>query len=300
MPVSASSRPKRAASPRSDLVAVEHELGAALDHRAAGLVRPHAAADAVARLEHEDVDAAVRELGGGGQAGEPGSDDDGLAHAARTIGQAPSPAACCPAGGQLPSGGREPRSSSFGDRLRRVPHRDVAGAGERDAADGGGRCAGRRDEAVVLGPAERDRHADVLEAGEAPGAHRAVDRLEARRVGVGADEPQRSLGRHARRRSATVPASATRRPAGLRTSAGSSGRTARARPRATPRLGASGSGHSPAGAIAVTDRAWPAAASSSATQPPSELPGHVVRAAGQAGSPRRPRRARRASAGRRR
>ena len=45
-----------------------------------------------------------------------------------------------------------------------------------------------------------------------------------------------------------------------------------ARPRAVPRLGASGSGQRPAGAIAVTERAWPAAASSSATQPPSELP----------------------------
>ena len=134
----------------------------------------------------------------------------------------------------------------------------------------------------MLGPRERDRDADVLEAGEAPGAHRAVDRLEARRVGVGADEPQRSLGRHARRRALTVPASASRRPAGLRTSAGSTGRDRPARGRArSPRLGASGSGHSPAGAIAVTDRAWPAAASSSATQPPSELPGHVVRAAGR-------------------
>ena len=68
-----------------DLVAVEHELGAALDHRAAGAVRPHAAADAVARLEDEDVDAAVRELGGGCEAGEPGSDDDHIGHAARTI-----------------------------------------------------------------------------------------------------------------------------------------------------------------------------------------------------------------------
>ena len=44
------------------LVAREHELGAALDHRASHAVRPHAAADPVAGLEDAHVDAAVGEL----------------------------------------------------------------------------------------------------------------------------------------------------------------------------------------------------------------------------------------------
>ena len=44
------------------LVAREHELGAALDHRATHAVRPHAAADPVAGLEDAHVDAAVGEL----------------------------------------------------------------------------------------------------------------------------------------------------------------------------------------------------------------------------------------------
>ena len=71
---------------------------------------------------------------------------------------------------------------------------------------------------------------------------------------------------------AIVPPSAARRPRSLRSSAGMTGRSARASARAVERLGISGCAHSPAGAIAVTDWAWPARASSSATQPPSELP----------------------------
>ena len=85
-----------------------------------------------------------------------------------------------------------------------------------------------------------------------------------------------------------MPASAIRRPRSPRISAGRNGRAARASRRAVERLGISGSGHSPAGAIAVTERAWPARASSSATQPPSELPATCGRSrpsASSCGSP---------------
>ena len=111
-----------------DLVAVEHELGAALDHGAAGAVRPHAAADAVARLEHADVDAAVRELGRGCEAGEPGADDDDLGHAGPD---------------DRPSG----RSRAAAARRRR-PARPTSGRGRRPAARRCGRwAAGERDDA---------------------------------------------------------------------------------------------------------------------------------------------------------
>ena len=65
-------------------VAGEHELGAPLDHaaRRPHAVRPHAAAHAVARLEHEHVEPPVGQLGRGGEAREPGADDDRAIHAA--------------------------------------------------------------------------------------------------------------------------------------------------------------------------------------------------------------------------
>ena len=63
------------------VVALEHELGAALDRRQRAARRrerfgPHAAADAVARLEHHDVvNAGAHELGRRRQAGEAGAHD---------------------------------------------------------------------------------------------------------------------------------------------------------------------------------------------------------------------------------
>ena len=61
----------------------------------------------------------------------------------------------------------------------------------------GGSLRGRPTSRSCSGHAERDRHADLGELGEAPGAHRRVDVREARRPGVGAHEPQRGVGRHA-------------------------------------------------------------------------------------------------------
>ena len=68
------------------VVAVEHELRAALDHRAREPRGPDAPADAVARLQHEHVRAALREPVGGGEAREARADDDrAAAHARWTI-----------------------------------------------------------------------------------------------------------------------------------------------------------------------------------------------------------------------
>ncbi len=78
---------------------------------------------------------------------------------------------------------------------------------------------------------------------------------------------------------------AARRSAGTRASAPANGRAARAAARAELRRGGSGSGHSPAGPIAVTERARPAKASSSATQPPSELPATAKSSIPRAASP---------------
>ena len=62
---------------------------------------------------------------------------------------------------------------------------------QEDLARGGRDVARPRDEPVVLGPRECERYRDLGEAGEAPGPHAGVDRLEAGRVRVGAHQRER-------------------------------------------------------------------------------------------------------------
>ena len=88
------------------VVAREDELGAQLDDGAVReLPRPDAAADPVARLEHDHLDARGGERVGRGEAGEPGA-DDGDAH-----GPAPSSSART-RGARPPSGGATARRRS--------------------------------------------------------------------------------------------------------------------------------------------------------------------------------------------
>ena len=136
-----------------------------------------------------------------------------------------------------------------------------------------GTVARAGDEPVVLRPGERERDVDLGQPGEAARPHARVGGLEAGRVRVGAHELQRRGVRHPlrvrdRRRRARPGARA--RCAAARGSTGPQRAGERRAPASA--CGRSGCAHSPAGAIAVTDRAWPASASSSATQPPSELP----------------------------
>src|SRR5690348_16832716 len=59
------------------LVAGQHELGAPLDERAVReALRPDAPADAVARLEHDDLVPGTDECIGGSEARKPGADDE--------------------------------------------------------------------------------------------------------------------------------------------------------------------------------------------------------------------------------
>ena len=158
------------------------------------------------------------------------------------------------------------------ERVGSVPDGDVAAVGEHDVVDALGYPHGALDQAVMVGPDERDRTADPLQALEAAGAHRVVDPGEARRRRVGANEmgglALPGPGADGRRRHG---AAASARPTWRRAVRS---RVAAARPTrwAMPCLGTSGSGHSPAGAIAVTRSAAPLSPSSSPTQPPSELP----------------------------
>ena len=126
---------------------------------------------------------------------------------------------------------------------------------------------------------------------------RGVDVVEPGRVGVGAHELQRRAVRHplgVRDRAGERDAGGRARSAAAAAARGAARGRAAAR---AARLGASGCAHSPAGAIAVTDAPRPASASSSATQPPSELPatcGRSTPSVGSAPTRRRGRRARRA------
>ena len=61
----------------------------------------------------------------------------------------------------------------------------------------GGHRAGRADEPVAVGPRERDRHVDLVEALEQRAAHLGVGAVEAGRQGVGADQAVCVLRRHA-------------------------------------------------------------------------------------------------------
>ena len=58
------------------LVAREDELRSALDNAAGERHRPDSAADAIARLQHDDVDALPAERVGSRQAGQAGADHD--------------------------------------------------------------------------------------------------------------------------------------------------------------------------------------------------------------------------------
>ena len=136
----------------------------------------------------------------------------------------------------------------------------------------GGRCAGRATSRSCSGHASVTGTRRCSRRVKRPARIARLTASKPGRVGVGAHEPQRRLGRDA----LGVGDRAGEREPAARGAADERGQPRRRSPsrapRAIPRFGASGSGHSPAGAIAVTERAWPAAASSSATQPPSELP----------------------------
>ena len=81
MPVSCRKRvPQPPGESRQLAVVREDELGAAFDRGARERHRPHAAADAVASLEHLDLDLGAVQLIGGGEAGQPRPDYDDAAN----------------------------------------------------------------------------------------------------------------------------------------------------------------------------------------------------------------------------
>ena len=59
----------------------QQHLKAAVEQEAVHLVGAQTTAGGVASLEHQDVQAVVRELAGAAQAGQSGADDDDVAHA---------------------------------------------------------------------------------------------------------------------------------------------------------------------------------------------------------------------------
>ena len=166
---------------------------------------------------------------------------------------------------------RRSRHQDPSDRRRVIPRRDVPAAVEEELPRGAGHHARSRHEPIMLAPGQRDGTAISASPVNRPAR---IPRFAASNPGASAyARTSRNASSYGTRSGcATVPSSAPRRPRELRNTRGSTGANPRAAIRATDRFGAKGADHSPAGAIAVTDRAQPANAISSATQPPSEIP----------------------------
>ena len=149
-------------------VAVEHELGAVLDHRAAAArdvdaLRPDPPADAVARLEHEHVVAAVRQLGRRGEPREPRADDDDPAHRrhARSRGRPSAPVRVRSSGGGLRIVHRRNGVAAAPTEARWPPRRPTKeGSCESSrrcwGCSGWRRCCSRR--AAGAQPAHKGKH----------------------------------------------------------------------------------------------------------------------------------------------